>query len=158
MNENRTEAESLNSPVSVRFLDISHADRLAEIEKACFPIPWSRELIASEFLKPVFFGLGLFHEADLIGYCLSHLVVDELHILTFAIDDGKRRQGFGGLLLEQTLSMAASKGARVATLEVRLHNSPAIRLYSRFGFQSAGIRKEYYSDNLDDAIILIRNL
>jgi ribosomal-protein-alanine N-acetyltransferase len=81
-------------------------------------------------------------------------MVDEAHITTFAVLPAWRRQGVGGRLLIELLDLAMGMGAAVATLEVRLSNRAARRLYERFGFRPVGLRPRYYSDNHEDALIM----
>jgi ribosomal-protein-alanine N-acetyltransferase len=82
------------------------------------------------------------------------LMVDEGHIITFAVHPAWRRQHIGGRLLLAFLDLATDRGAHEATLEVRLSNLPARRLYERFGFRPVGLRPRYYSDNGEDALIM----
>jgi ribosomal-protein-alanine N-acetyltransferase len=81
-------------------------------------------------------------------------MVDEAHITTFAVDPAWRRQGVGETLLLALLDLALGRHAREATLEVRLSNLPARRLYEKYGFRPVGLRPRYYSDNGEDALIM----
>jgi len=82
------------------------------------------------------------------------LMVDEGHIITFAVHPDWRRQRIGERLLLAFLDLAAERGAHEATLEVRLSNLPARRLYEKYGFRPVGLRPRYYSDNAEDALIM----
>jgi ribosomal-protein-alanine N-acetyltransferase len=90
----------------------------------------------------------------IIAYGGIWLMVDEAHITTFAVDPGWRRQGVGEALLLALLDLAQARHAREATLEVRLSNLPARRLYEKYGFRPVGLRPHYYSDNGEDALIM----
>ena len=81
-------------------------------------------------------------------------MVDEAHITTFAVHPGWRRRGIGDRLLLELLDIALERGAREATLEVRLSNLPARRLYEKFGFRPVGLRPRYYTDDNEDALIM----
>jgi ribosomal-protein-alanine N-acetyltransferase len=90
------------------------------------------------------------------GFCSFWLVFDELHINNLAIHPAYRRQGIGTALLKHAMHTAALLGARRATLEVRRSNEEARRIYERLGFETAGIRRNYYAQPTEDALILWR--
>jgi ribosomal-protein-alanine N-acetyltransferase len=89
-----------------------------------------------------------------VAYAGIWLMVDEAHVTTFAVLPAYRRRGIGGLLLAQLMALSAEVGAAVCTLEVRLGNGAARRLYQEFGFKPVGLRPRYYSDNGEDALIM----
>jgi ribosomal-protein-alanine N-acetyltransferase len=89
-----------------------------------------------------------------IAYAGIWLMVDEAHVTTFAVLPAYRRRGIGGLLLCELMAMSADLGAAVCTLEVRLSNAAARKLYAEFGFRPVGVRPRYYSDNGEDALIM----
>jgi ribosomal-protein-alanine N-acetyltransferase len=95
-------------------------------------------------------------EWPVAGFCAFWLVFDEIHINNVAIRPALRGQGLGGALLRHAFGEAAALGARRATLEVRASNSGALRLYERLGFYVAGRRRGYYSQPVEDALILWR--
>ncbi len=135
-------------------LDERYIDEVAVLEKSCFTSPWTRELVVSEFANRFAFNGGILSSDELIAYLLSHLVCDELHILTFAVHPECRRTGLGRRLLGFMLREAFTRGARYATLEVRVTNFSAQALYLQMGFSVLGKRRRYYSDNGEDALIL----
>src|SRR5204863_3196741 len=90
----------------------------------------------------------------IVAYAGMWLMVDEAHIITFAVDPAWRRQRIGERLLLALVDLARDAGAHEATLEVRLSNLPARRLYEKFGFRPVGLRPHYYSDNGEDALIM----
>ena len=90
----------------------------------------------------------------MVGFAGLWVMVDEAHVTTFAVDPRWRRRGVGERLLLGLLDIAVARRAREATLEVRLSNVPARRLYEKFGFRPVGIRPRYYSDNGEDALIM----
>jgi ribosomal-protein-alanine N-acetyltransferase len=126
-----------------------------EIERASFTAPWPtyafrQELESNRLARYVVARDG---EA-VIGYAGLWLMVDEAHITTFAVAPDYRRQGVGEALLQEMLRIAESVGAGVATLEVRVSNLPARRLYEKYGFVPVGVRPRYYTDNNEDALIM----
>lgn len=137
-------------------LDERWAAAIAEIERATFPTPWTESLVREELKKDHAFAYGVTFGDTLISYALTNLIIDELHILTLAVHPDFRSQGQGSRLVEHLLQEARSRGVRSAFLEVRRGNVVAQRLYERFGFCFIGIRKEYYSDNREDAFVLKR--
>src|SRR5664280_74287 len=92
--------------------------------------------------------------AAIVGYGGIWLMVDEAHVTTFAVHPQYRRRRIGERLLIALLDLALARGAREATLEVRLSNLPARRLYEKYGFRPVGIRPRYYSDDHEDALIM----
>ena len=144
---------ALNEPRFV-LLDNSYCDELIELEQKCYPHPWSPDLIRGEFQKDVSLRCGLVTEDDIIAYCFNYLVVDELHILNLAVNPRYRCRGYGKRLLRRVLDHSYRQGARTATLEVRQSNFIAKRLYSSLGFEVLGMRKNYYRDNSEHALVL----
>jgi ribosomal-protein-alanine N-acetyltransferase len=125
------------------------------IEHASFSEPWPDEAYRSE-LQANRLASYLVARVDggLVAFGGIWLMVDEAHVTTFAVDPVWRRQRVGETLLLALLDLAIARHAREATLEVRLSNVPARRLYEKFGFRPVGIRPRYYSDNHEDALIM----
>ena len=88
------------------------------------------------------------------GFAGFWIMVDESHITSIATRQDYRRQGIGELLLQSVIDISASRKARIVTLEVRASNSPALQLYAKYGFRQVGLRRGYYTDNREDAIIM----
>jgi ribosomal-protein-alanine N-acetyltransferase len=131
-------------------------DAVLAIEKASFTSPWTREMYLAEFDNT---GVSHFYLAktppgDIIGFCSFRRVVDELHINNLAVAPAHRRAGVARELLSRVLTDGAGFGALRATLEVRRSNTPAQRLYEGFGFAVAGVRRAYYSNPVEDALVL----
>jgi ribosomal-protein-alanine N-acetyltransferase len=126
-----------------------------EIERASFTTPWPEhayraELETNRLAHYLVVRLG----SAVVGYAGIWLMVDEAHITTFAVAPAWRRRRIGERLLAATLDLAIARGAGDATLEVRLSNVSARRLYEKYGFHPAGIRPRYYSDDHEDALIM----
>ena len=141
--------------VSVEPMTAADIPDVHRIERASFPVPWPdyafrQELETNRLAHYLVVRAG----ARAVAYAGIWLMVDEAHITTFAVLPDWRRRGIGGRLLLALLELAAERGARVATLEVRVSNVAARRLYQQFGFRPVGVRPRYYSDNAEDALIM----
>lgn len=129
-----------------------------EVEAESFTNPWTREMYAWELQNRAVCHIYVLRTADcrVAGFCAFWLVVDEIHINNVAVRPIYRGRGFGTALLRRVFVEARRLGARRATLEVRASNHEAQRLYSRLGFAPAGVRRRYYSNPVEDAVILWR--
>lgn len=133
-------------------------DFVLEVERASFSNPWSREMYLAELENPdvSFLYLARDGRRAVIGFCAFWRVLDEIHINNLAVLPEFRRRGVGSALLERALAEGVRLGARRATLEVRRSNDTALRLYSRAGFEVAGVRPAYYTQPVEDALVLWR--
>ena len=132
-----------------------HLDEVAELERICFSVPWSRNMLAEELDNLLSaFLVALDDSGRVVGYAGVQVVLDEGYITNVAVRPECRRQGIAGKLLQVFLDFA--KGNRLAflTLEVRASNYDAIALYGSRGFRSVGRRKNYYEHPKEDAIIM----
>jgi ribosomal-protein-alanine N-acetyltransferase len=125
------------------------------IERASFTTPWPDDAYRSE-LQTNRLATYLVARAggEVVGFAGLWLMVDEAHITTFAVHPAWRRQKIGERLLVALLDVAVARRAREATLEVRLSNVAARRLYEKYGFRPVGLRPRYYTDNGEDALIM----
>ncbi len=137
-----------------RPLTVSDAGAVACLEQRCFSLPWSREQIEHAFTQDAFSAIGLLQEEQLFGYISFYHVVDEMEILNLAVLPERRRLGNGRLLLEEALHKGQKIGMHSARLEVRSGNHAAICLYKSSGFRKTGVRRGYYTDTGEDALIL----
>jgi [ribosomal protein S18]-alanine N-acetyltransferase len=142
-----------------RRLELRDLNAIEEIERASYRTPWSRSMFAGELAKPSSLSLGAFDSetGDLLGYLIISRYVDAWHVMNVAVTPGHRRRKIATLLLEQLFELTAGEGHRGYTLEVRVSNDVAIRLYERAGFKPRGIRRGYYTDNREDALIMWRD-
>jgi len=133
-------------------------DAVLAIEEASFTSPWTREMYLAEFDNHgvSYFYLARTPERDIAGFCSFWRILDELHINNLAVAPAHRREHAATALLTRVLEDGAKLGARRATLEVRRSNEPAQHLYERFGFSVAGVRRDYYSNPIEDALVLWR--
>ena len=126
-----------------------------EIERRSFTTPWPAHAYRTELSTNRLAHYRVVKVGgQVVAYAGLWLMVDEAHITTFAVDPAYRRRGVGERLLLVMLDIAIERGAREATLEVRLSNTPARNLYEKFGFRPVGIRPNYYSDDNEDALIM----
>jgi len=135
-------------------------DAIAEIARASLPHPWTRAMFAQELSAQPLSRSYVLRTADGIvaGFCTCWLILDELHINTIAVRPEFRRQGIARQIVAHVLDEARAQGARRAMLEVRASNSAAIRLYDTCGFATDSVRKGYYPDPPEDALVLARAL
>jgi ribosomal-protein-alanine N-acetyltransferase len=136
---------------------------LAALEAACFSHPWTPAQIAEEVAGGppgavlVLRGIGLGGQGELCAACAYRVVLDEMQILDVAVRPGWRRRGLARFLVGVALRRAAAAGARTALLEVRAGNHEALRLYESLGFARAGVRRQYYREPVEDAVLLRRD-
>ncbi|MDI3257733.1 MAG: ribosomal protein S18-alanine N-acetyltransferase [Kyrpidia sp.] len=130
-------------------------DRIQEIERASFTMPWSRTAFYGELADNHFARYIVAQRGDVVvGYAGMWLILDEAHITNIAVDPDLRRQHIGETLLRYVMAYARSQGATRMTLEVRVSNTPAQNLYRKLGFVPKGVRRGYYTDNHEDALIM----
>jgi len=149
--------------VHLRRLTLDDLQAIEIIERRSYRTPWSRSMFAGELAKPSSICLGAFdvregedgeEEAELIGYLIVSRYVDAWHIMNVAVDPEHRGRGVAQTMLERLFELTAGDARRGYTLEVRVSNAVAIRLYERLGFEARGIRRGYYTDNREDALIM----
>jgi len=142
--------------MEIRRLSLPDLDPIVAIENAVYPTPWSRSMFAGELAKPSSISLGAFdgEAGGLVAYLIVSRYVDAWHIMNVAVHPECRRQGVASRLLDEFFELTAGDHRRGYTLEVRVSNVTAIALYERFGFEPSGIRRGYYTDNREDALIM----
>ena len=137
---------------------VGQIDEVLAIEEAAFTNPWTREMYLAELANPGVSSCYLARDASgrAIGFCSVWRVLDELHINNLAVAPPYRRRGIGTGLLTHVLNEGAKLGAHRATLEVRRSNDVARHLYEQLGFATAGVRRAYYTNPVEDALVLWR--
>lgn len=145
----------IENDIVIRRMFIADIKEIEVIENLCFSLPWSYESFYNEIQSNKFahYFIILFNN-QIVGYIGLWQVLDEAHITNVAIHPDYRQQGLASKLIEYTLDFCRETGILSITLEVRKSNIPAQNLYKKFGFFEEGIRKQYYSDNKEDAIIM----
>jgi [ribosomal protein S18]-alanine N-acetyltransferase len=144
--------------IQLRRLILADLAAIEVIERRSYPTPWSRSMFAGELAKPSSICLGAFdadgEEGVLVGYLIVSRYVDAWHVMNVAVDPEHRSRGIAAMMIERLFELTADDARRGYTLEVRVSNATAIRLYERLGFRARGIRRGYYTDNREDALIM----
>lgn len=135
-----------------------HLPALAELEKLCFSLPWSEKALEEELNNPSALFLTAVLSGKVVGYIGSHMILDEGAITNVAVDPEMRRQGIGAALLSALIENGKQKNLSFFTLEVRVSNTPAIRLYEKMGFENQGKRRNAYEFPLEDGFVMTRFL
>jgi [ribosomal protein S18]-alanine N-acetyltransferase len=145
--------------VDFRRLELRDLNAIEVIERASYPTPWSRSMFAGELAKPSSISLGAFDPEtnELLGYLIISRYVDAWHVMNVAVAPEQRRRRIAASLLERLFELTSGEGRRGYTLEVRVSNEVAIKLYEQAGFKPRGIRRGYYTDNREDALIMWRD-
>jgi ribosomal-protein-alanine N-acetyltransferase len=143
--------------VEIRRLELADLNAIESIEQRAYRTPWSRSMFASELAKPTSICLGAFEGSELVGYIVNSRYVDAWHVMNVAVDPDRQRRGIATALLEHMFDLTREDERRGYTLEVRVSNEDAIRLYEKLGFESRGLRRGYYTDNREDALIKWRD-
>jgi ribosomal-protein-alanine N-acetyltransferase len=139
----------------IRTLGTADLAAIERVERRSYPTPWSRSMFASEIAKPTSICLGAVEPgAGLVGYLIISRYVDAWHVMNVAVDPDHRGRGIARTLFDDLFARTAEDGGRGYTLEVRVSNEEAIRLYERLGFKSRGVRRGYYTDNREDALVM----
>ena len=141
--------------VIFRRMTMADVDGVAAVEAATFPTPWSRDAFASEMKNVAARYLVAEKEGKVIGFAGAWIILDESHITNIAVYKEERGQGIGRKLTEGLMQYLSNLGAAYATLEVRKSNEVAQNLYVSLGFIKLGVRKRYYEDNGEDALIMV---
>jgi [ribosomal protein S18]-alanine N-acetyltransferase len=149
----------IGTRLDFRRLELRDLNAIETIERASYPTPWSRSMFAGEIAKPSSVSLGAFdpETGELLGYLLISRYVDAWHVMNVAVAPEQRRRKIATMMLDRLFDLTAGDGRRGYTLEVRVSNEIAIRLYERAGFKPRGIRRGYYTDNREDALIMWRD-
>jgi [ribosomal protein S18]-alanine N-acetyltransferase len=145
----------VSAAIDLRRLTYADLPQVIAIERRAFPTPWSLAMFVLELSKPSGICLAARREGRLIGYLVCSRYDTVWHIMNVAVAPEERRAGVATALLTELLERVGDPSARY-TLEVRQSNAGAIVLYERFGFRAAGMRRRYYQDNGEDALIMWR--
>lgn len=142
-------------PVSISKTRICHVKSLYQIERECFNDPWSMDSLKHEVTHPNSICLVATDEAGkILGHVTMRKIIDEGYINNIAVRRAARRNGIGAKLIAELVLLSRQSGLNAMTLEVRSKNTAAISLYKKFGFFEQGLRKNYYANPEDDAIIM----
>jgi len=147
--------------ISLRKMKEEDVDRIVEIERLSFTTPWSKYAFLSEiYNQPIScpFVIEDSRKNKIIGYVIYWIIGDEAHINNIALHPEFRGQGIGEYVLRKIIELIKKAGAKFISLEVRPSNIPARKLYQKLGFRLEAIRKNYYINPREDALILVKDL
>lgn len=140
----------------LREMLVEDLEQVMEIENALFHVPWTKEGFFTFLTRNDAMFLVVEEKDRILGYCGLLMVLDEGDITNVAVAADRQREGIGHFLMESLIRLAAERGVTTIHLEVRAGNGTAIRLYERMGFLRDGIRKAYYQEPVEDAILMTR--
>ena len=138
----------------IRNMTFAHVSQVAALERLCFSDPWSEKSVASELENELAYWLVALDGETVAGYVGSQTVMGETDMMNIAVHPDYRRQGIAEALVIALVTDLKEQGSRCLTLEVRASNAPAIGLYKKMGFEQIGLRKNYYRNPKEDALIL----
>ena len=141
--------------VEIRRLIYADLPQVVAIERRAFTTPWSLAMFVLELSKPSGICLAAEVENELVGYLICSRYDTVWHVMNVAVDTDRRRRGIATALISALLERVGDDAQ--VTLEVRKSNTGAIVLYEQFGFRAAGVRRRYYADNGEDAVIMWRS-
>lgn len=143
----------------IRDISLDDVSRVTELEHEIFPSPWSKEVIERIISKnPAVKALAADMNGTVVAYAFYWILENEMRIANLAVEKQYRRRNIAGDLLEKMISDGVRSGAAYVCLEVRISNIPAISLYEKYGFYRVSVNKNYYSDNSEDALIMVKPL
>ena len=141
----------------LREMLVEDLDQVMEIETALFSPPWTKEGFFTYLTRKDAMFLVVEEKEKIIAYCGLLMVLDEGDITNVAVHPDRQREGIGHFLMDSLIRLAEQQGVTTIHLEVRVGNDTAIRLYERMGFTRDGIRKNYYTDPVEDALLMTRH-
>lgn len=142
---------------TVRRLAIADVPDARVIERRCFPTPWSEAMFVLEISKASSICLAAEQDGSLVGYLCATRYAAIWHVMNVSVAPEHRRHGIATGLLNELFRLTEGEASAHYTLEVRVSNEPAIEMYGHNGFRSAGVRRGYYADNREDAVIMWRS-
>ena len=145
------------TPIIIQRMRDEDVERVAELDKMCFPTPWTISAYYTEVHNPSAYYIVAREDGLIVGFAGMWVIMDEAHITTLGVDPELRGRKIGERMLVHILDEAIHRGARRATLEVRRHNLAAQNMYNKYAFQVVAIRKGYYANDNEDAFVMWTN-
>ena len=150
---------SKESNLIVRWMKTGDVSEVNNIEQETFPSPWTRESFLYRLNERDYnISLVVLVERNLVAYAVSYIVYDELHFSNLAVKMNYRRHKIAEILLSTSMQLGKEKHCRWVHLEVRRNNKSAIQLYQKFGFKIVGVRKDYYKEENEDALLMSKSI
>ncbi len=142
--------------IEIEEMQETDIDQIVAIEKRSFVAPWSKRLFQETISFPLSFNIVIRKKVDnkVVGYANFYVIGNEVQVLNIAVNPESRKKGYAAKLLGCAIETLASGKAEDFFLEVRVSNADAIRLYEGFGFKKVGVRKKYYTETNEDAIVM----
>ena len=144
--------------MEIKILDKNHASMLYEVERECFSKPWTEAMFLGDLESENTIYLGAFKDGVMVGYAGAWLVAGDADITNVAVIPEVRRQGVAKTLLFELFLKLLENAGETVRLEVRRSNENARSLYEKMGFSEIAVRKNYYADPCEDALIYEKNL
>lgn len=156
MRNNKRLGTRMNESVSYRRMTVDDIDGVLMIEQEAFSQPWTREAFMQEMTTNLhaYYVVAENSDRQIVGFCGMWLVMDESHITNVAVTEQVKGRGIGEGLMREAIRVSKEHEVVLMTLEVRVSNTIAQNLYRKLDFQNGGIRKGYYSDNNEDALVM----
>ncbi len=142
--------------MTVRVMETEDLDSVMEIENEAFSPPWTKEGFFTFLIREDTLFLTAEDKSGIVGYAGLLMVLDEAEILNIAVRHDRRKEGIGHFLMQSLLLLSGESGIHTIHLEVRESNHSARRLYARHGFKEVGLRRSYYTDPTEDAVLMTR--
>jgi len=143
------------SPVQIIPATLDDLPDLVRLEEACFSAPWTRKMLVAELTGNQFAHFLVARDAGgIVGYLCYWIVFEEVRLMNLAVIDSMRRRGIAASLVEEALRTGLAQAATRAVLEVRASNQAALALYRRFGFVEVSTRRQYYTNPIEDAVLM----
>lgn len=137
----------------VRLLEPSDLDDLVELERTCFAYHWTRDQFLIGLEQGGYIVLGIRIDGQLVAYMAFSLIADEMEILNLAVHPDYRKKRLGSALMDRAFAICRTKGVSKSFLDVKESNIPAIAMYRKYGYEQFGVRKRYYPDTKEDALL-----
>ena len=142
--------------MTFREMLVEDLDQVMDIEEALFSVPWTREGFLTYLMKKDTMFFVVEEKDQILGYCSMMTVLDEGDILNVAVKKDRQKEGIGQFLVDSVLRIAGMQGIKLVQLEVREGNGTARRLYERLGFKEDGLRKNYYENPVENAVLMTK--
>lgn len=144
--------------MTFREMLVEDLDQVVDIEQNLFSVPWTKEGFLTYLMKKDTMFFVVEEKERILGYCSMMTVLDEGDILNVAVRSDRQKEGIGLFLVDSMLRMAEMQGIRLVHLEVRQGNGTARRLYQRLGFKEDGLRRDYYENPVENAVLMIKTM
>ena len=144
--------------MTFREMLVEDLEQVVDIEQKLFSVPWTKEGFLTYLMKKDTMFFVVEEKDRILGYCSMMTVLDEGDILNVAVRSDRQKEGIGQFLVDSMLRMAEMQGIKLVHLEVRQGNGTARRLYQRLGFKEDGLRRDYYENPVENAVLMTKEM